>query len=120
MGTPVKRVSKPKKATIKGNRSISVKSDFFIPRVTELDLQELNGGQDDLSFYSLVGHTNLDPYAWVSLDNTNEFFIQIKRFQALKEKKPNSAGMISMTYKNEYKKFPHVEFEFTEPDYRKI
>jgi len=120
MGTPKKRSSQPKTKTKKRLRKKAKKSEFFIPERTNLDLKELSGGQDDLSFYSLVGHTNLDPYAWISLDNENEFSDFYNYFSVRRGKKPNVAGIVSLVYKNEYKKFPTVEFEFTEPDYRKL
>tara|TARA_Y100000592_G_scaffold13815_1_gene19513 strand:+ start:2697 stop:5006 length:2310 start_codon:yes stop_codon:yes gene_type:complete len=120
MGKPTKRIQKPKAKTRKKKRRSVKKADFFIPQTTQLDLEELNGGQDDLSFYSLVGHTSLDPYAWISLDDTDEFLAFYKDIHTYGETKPNVAGITSLVYKNEYKKFPTVEFEFTEPDFRKI
>lgn len=119
MGKPTKRVSTPIARTKRKPKKRIKKSEFFIPERTKLDLDELNGGQDDLSFYSLVGHTNLDPYAWISLDNTDEFSLMYKDIASFGERKPSVAGITSLVYKNEYKKFPTVEFEFTEPDYRK-
>ena len=120
MGKPTPRKTQPK-VKVAPKKPIATKNDFFVPEETVLDLQELTKGQDDLSFYSRIGHTSLDPYAWIDIPEDNiQFDFDLGAKNPGQYGNPTRLGLKEITYKNEFGKFPVVEFEFVEPDFRRV
>ena len=121
MGTPDKKPS-PKKAqaTVRVTRKKTPKtSRNYEPPRRIAEILELNDSGTEIPFHSLVGHTQLAPYCWISVNDQRDylFYENIGNKQA-KASQPLRAGVKNVIIHNQFGKKPKAEFELYVPNYR--
>lgn len=126
MGKPTKRnptnkVKENKRTST--NKKISKRqpsNNYYAPPRITLDKSALpDSVNGELPFYSSIGHLDLQPYAWITLegDETREFSFMTTASDSYI---PTRNGLRSINITNEKGKFPKVEFDIYVPDYRGI
>ena len=106
--TTVAHAPKPSKLLSK-----TIANPKYTPRKVSAEVRELGDNSVDLAFHSLIGHTELTPYFWITpkkrpippeIDFVNPLRKNIK----------------SINLTNAYGKFPTVEFEMYIPEFRQL
>jgi hypothetical protein len=69
--------------------------------------------------FERVGHLNLSPYAWIYADGDERKETASLNGEYVELNMVRAGGLKSMTCTNEYGKYPTVEFEVYDPDFRK-
>lgn len=69
--------------------------------------------------FERVGHLNLSPYAWIYAEGDERKETASLNGEYVELNMVRAGGLKSMTCTNEYGKYPTVEFEVYDPDFRK-
>ena len=121
MGTPDKK-SSPKKtqARVRVTRKKTPKiSRNYEPPRRIAEIMELNDSGTEIPFHSLVGHTQLAPYCWISVNDQRDYlFYENIGSSKAKANLPLRAGVKNVIIHNQFGKKPKAEFELYVPNYR--
>ena len=116
---------KVKKRTTRAKSKVRAKvpKKSYIPKRIQAEVRALSrineSNRFELPLHTQIGHTELQPFAWVSLDTDQTMEESFKLYGSKGGNfKPVTYGLKSITLTNESGKYPLATFDLYVPDYK--